>query len=178
MFKKLLIASAVLAITSNVALANGGAPYVGLGTGVIANTASTTSYRGVPGILFVGYGAGMGQGLYLGGEVFGTLGAITAKDNGLKSTYNYGISFIPGLMISDHTMGFARLGLARTHFTPKGNIKSTTASGVQVGLGLQTSLTQNWDLRGEYTYTASKNISGLGRPSTDAATGSLVYKFD
>jgi opacity protein-like surface antigen len=178
MLKKLLIASTVLAMTANVAFANG-APYVGFGTGIITNTATNTNYRGLPGRVLVGYGANMGQGLYLGGEVLGSLGSITISDNGLKSTYNYGISFIPGLMISDHTMTFARLGLVRTHFTPKGNIASATISGVQLGLGIQTGLTQNWDLRAEYVFTASKSMSNLsGHPRTDAANAGLVYKFD
>jgi opacity protein-like surface antigen len=178
MFKKLLIASAVLAVSSSMAFANG-APYIGLSTGVIDNTASNLNYRGMPGTIFAGYGAAMGQGLYLGGEVFGSFGTAAISDNGLKSTYNYGISFIPGFMLSDHTMGYARLGLVRNRFTPKGNIPSTTVSGAQLGIGIQTSLTQNWDLRGEYTYTASRHIPNLsGDPRTDAATFGLVYKFD
>lgn len=178
MFKKLLIASAVFAMTANVALANS-APYIGFGTGVVTNTSSAANYRGMPGNLFVGYGANMGQGLYLGGEVFGTVGTATISDNGLKSTFAYGISFIPGLMISDHTLGFVRLGLVDTHFAPKGNAKSSTVGGLQLGLGLQTSVTQNWDLRGEYVYTASQSVTNLsGHPRTDAANIGLVYKFD
>jgi opacity protein-like surface antigen len=177
MFKKLLIASAVLAVSSSMAFANG-APYVGLSTGVVTNTSNSLSYRGLPGTLFAGYGAMMGQGLYMAGEVFGTLGSAAIGDNGLKSSYNFGISFIPGLMLSDHTMGYARLGLARTHFSPKGGT-SATVSGAQLGVGIQTGLTQNWDLRGEYTYTANGHIKGLsGNPRTDAATMGLVYKFD
>lgn len=180
MFKKLLIASAVLAVSSNIAFANtNGAPYVGVSTGVVTNTASSLNFRGMPGTIFAGYGATMGQGIYLAGEVFGTIGTAVISDNGLKSTYNYGISFIPGVMLSDHTMGYMRIGLVRNRFTPKGAIPSTTVSGGQLGLGIQTSLTQNWDLRGEYTFTANRHISNLsGDPRTDAATVGLIYKFD
>jgi opacity protein-like surface antigen len=178
MLRKIAIATAVLAVTSTVAFANG-APYAGLSAGVITNTSTTVNYRGMPGNIFAGYGATIGIGIYLAGEVSGTLGAITITDNGLRSTYSYGISFIPGLMLSDHTMGYARLGLLRTHFTPKGNVGAATVAGGEFGLGLQTSLTQNWDLRMEYDYIASRSISGLsGTPRTDTTTLGLAYKFD
>jgi opacity protein-like surface antigen len=178
MFKKLLLASAMFAISSGVAFANG-APYMGLSTGVITNTAKSANFRGMPGTIFAGYGASAGQGVYLAGEVFGTIGTATITDNGAKSTYSYGLSFIPGMMLSDHTMGFLRIGLMRTRFTPQGPVASTTVSGGQLGLGLQTSLTQNWDLRGEYTYVAQRRISSLiGDIRTDAATLGLLYRFD
>jgi opacity protein-like surface antigen len=178
MFKKLLLASAMLAISSGVAFANG-APYLGLSTGVITNTVTSANFRGMPGTIFAGYGASLGQGVYLAGEVFGTIGTATINDDGAKSTYNYGLSVIPGMMLSDHTMGYLRLGLTRTRFTPRGPVASTTVSGAQVGLGIQTSLTQNWDLRGEYTYTAQRHINNLsGDMHTDAATLGLIYRFD
>jgi opacity protein-like surface antigen len=178
MFKKLLLASAMLAISSSVAFANG-APYVGLSTGIMTNTTKSANFRGMPGTIFAGYGATMGQGAYLAGEVFGTIATAVVNDNGAKSTYNYGLSVIPGMMLSDHTMGYLRVGLLRTRFTPSGPVASTTVSGAQLGLGLQTSLTQNWDLRGEYTYTAHRHISNLsGDIRTDAAIASLIYRFD
>lgn len=177
MFKKLLITTAILAATTTTAFANG-APYVGISTGVTVNTADTLNYTGMPGTIFGGFGANMGQGFYFAGEVFATFGHATMTDNGLKSTYEYGVSLIPGIMISDHTMGFGRLGLAQTRFAPSG-VNNSTVTGVQFGLGLQTSLTQNWDLRGEYDYTLQKNLSGLGSsPRTNDTTIALVYKFD
>jgi opacity protein-like surface antigen len=175
MFKKLFIASAILAATGS---AFAGAPYVGVGTGVIVNTSNFANFRGFPGIIMAGYGGTLGEGFYLGGEVFGNIGTATITDNGLKSTYAYGLSVLPGILISDHTMGYARFGIVRTHFTPGGGTDSNV-SGLQFGLGMQTSLTQNWDLRGEYTFTADKSVSGVsGNPRTDAATVSLIYKFD
>jgi opacity protein-like surface antigen len=177
MFKKLLITTAILAATTTTAFANG-APYVGISTGVTVNTGDYTNYTGMPGTIFAGFGANMGQGFYLAGEVFATLGHATITDNGLKSSYEYGVSVIPGVMISDHTMGFGRLGLAQTRFSPSGANPSTN-TGVQFGLGLQTSLTQNWDLRGEYDYTAQKNLKGVGTsPKTNDTTIALIYKFD
>ncbi|MES2217583.1 MAG: outer membrane beta-barrel protein [Pseudomonadota bacterium] len=176
MFKKLLVSSAILAIASSTAFA--GAPYIGARTGVIVNTATNVNFRGLPGTLFGGYGAGLGQGFYLGGEVFVTLGSATITDNGLKSGYAYGFGILPGILISDHTMGYLRVGLVQTQFSPT-NQGNSTVTGGQLGLGLQTSLTQNWDLRGEYTYTASKSVKGVsGNPRTDETTIAMVYKVD
>jgi opacity protein-like surface antigen len=177
MLKKLLAIGSIVAATTNVAFATG-APYVGVSTGLVVNTSQFLNYRGMPGTVFAGYGADLGQGFYLAGEVEGTIGTATVTDNGLKTTYNYGISILPGVLISDHTMGFARLGVVRSRFTPSGE-NNSTITGVAIGVGLQTSLTQNWDLRGEYTFISNQNISGVsGKPHTDETTLGLIYKFD
>ena len=177
MFKKLLLASAVLALGSQVALA--GAPYVGVGVGMRVNTNNVSSFRGMPGSLFAGYGANVGQGIYLAGEINGTLATANITDNGLRSTYDYGLSLIPGIMISDHTLGYLRVGYIRTNFSPAG-AKSETVNGGQLGLGLQTSLMQDWDLRGEYTFGAYSSLHhGAGtNPRSDEFTLALIYKFD
>lgn len=175
MFKKLLVAGAILATTSTAAFAVG-APYLGASLGIVDNTSTNGNFRGAPLTVSGGYGAVVNQNFYLAGEVFGTLGTLTLKNNAnmnnLQSTYGYGVSFIPGVMLSDHTMTYARLGLVETRFTHY----NETVTGGQVGLGIQTSVTQNWDLRGEYDYTSYqkfKSISG----TTDAFNLGLVYKF-
>ncbi len=178
MYKKLLIASAILATSSTVALASG-APYLGASLGVVDNTANTGSFRGMPLTINGGYGATVNQSIYLGGELFGVLGTstldkhTTRSNPSLKTTYGYGVSFIPGYMLSDHTMAYARVGVVKTHFS---NIDDT-ATGGQVGLGLQTSVTQNWDVRGEYDYTKYRRINGVS-PQSDAFNLGLVYKFE
>lgn len=177
MFKKLLIASAILATTSSLAFAEA-APYIGAGLGVTNNTSSSSSFRGVTGTVMGGYGATVNQNIYLGGEVFGT-GFTTVLDNNtknspsLRTTYGYGASFIPGLMLSDHTMTFVRLGAVRTRFS---NLNSTSTGG-QLGLGMQTNITQNWDLRGEYDYTSYGKVSGISTVSDQFNLG-LVYKVE
>ncbi len=179
MFKKLLIASAILATSSTVALASG-APYLGASLGVIDNTANAGSFRGMPITINGGYGAILNQNIYLGGEIFGVIGTSTLNNNvnlgsaqSLKTTYGYGASFIPGFMLSDHTMAFARVGVVKTRFSQI----NETATGGQLGLGLQTSLTQNWDLRGEYDYTKYRRVSGVS-PKTDTFNLGVVYKFE
>jgi opacity protein-like surface antigen len=52
------------------------------------------------------------------------------------------------------------------------------ASGAQLGLGLQTNVTQNVDARFEYDYTAYNSVSGLKSPTQDAFHLGLIYKFD
>lgn len=178
MLKKIILGSALLATTAGVALANP-APYVGAGLGIVANTSNNGylgSYRGVPVNLFAGYGGVLSQNFYLAGELTGTVGTGVIADNGVaKSTYSYGLSVIPGVMLSDHTLAFARAGVVRTRFSDA----RTSKNGAQFGLGLQTSLTQNVDLRGEYDFTAYRSIPAYAsKPRQDAFNLSLVYKFE
>lgn len=185
MFKKLLLASAILASTSSIAFA--AAPYAGAGLGVTTNTVDKNnvgSFRGVPVNVFVGFGGVLTETFYLAGELNGTLATGVISDNGqLKTSYGYGASIIPGLMLSDHTLAFARVGVVSTRFTSQDENKT----GGQVGVGMQTSLTQHLDIRGEYDYTAYSSVDNLdngtgtlvsGKPVSDAFNLSLVYKFD
>ena len=180
MFKKLLIASALLATTSTVALATQAtpAPYLGASVGVVDNTSGAGSFRGMPLTVNAGYGGVINQNFYLAGELSGVLGTMTLNSHptrtnrSLRTTFGYGASIIPGVMISDRTLAFARLGVVKTRFTNYTN----TATGGQAGLGLQTALTQNLDIRGEYDYTKYGRFSGVSVKS-DAFNLGLVYKF-
>lgn len=184
MFKKLILGSAILAATTGIALAST-APYIGGGLGIIANTTNTGtfgSYRGVPFNVFAGYGGVLTESFYLAGELIGTITSGVIADNGkIKSTYGYGASILPGIMLSDRTLTFVRLGVVRTRFSDI----STSQTGGQFGLGFQTGLTQSIDLRGEYDFTAYRSVSnrfgGVNystKPRQDAFNLSLVYKFD
>lgn len=178
MLKKLLMASVIAAITTNVAFATSGAPYIGASLGSKVNTSTFENFRGVPINIMVGYGATIGEGIYLAGEVFSTITDATVTDNGLKSTFAYGVSIIPGLYLSDHTMGYVRAGVIRTRFSPAGG-NNQTVSGGQFGLGIQTNLMQSWDLRGEYDYDAYGNIHNVpGNPRGDEFNLGIIYKFD
>ena len=178
MLKKLLMSTAVLAVTASVAYANS-APYIGISAGERTNTNKYYNYRGIPGTLFAGFGADIAQGFYLAGEVFGTFGTGTITDNGLKSTWGYGLSVLPGIMISEHTMAYLRLGVVRTQYQPK-YVKTQQITGGQAGPGLQTSLMQNWDVRGEYIYSSYGSLSSGsgGAPNADEFALGLIYKFD
>jgi opacity protein-like surface antigen len=177
MFRKLVVTSAVLVITSSIAMANA-APYVGVSVGVANNSYSGGNFRGVTTQLSGGYGATINQSFYLGGELFVNNFTITMNDNSyansMRSTYGYGASIIPGLIISNHTMAFLRAGVVRTRFSEL----SHTGTGGEVGLGLQTSVTQNWDLRAEYDYVGYGNIVHGISPNADQFNLGLVYKFE
>lgn len=188
MLKKVILASAVLASSASFAM-NAPAPYVGASLGVTANTSnikgSGTSavgnYRGVPFNVFAGYGGIVNQGFYLAGELAATLGTGDIQDNGLKSSYGYGASILPGMMLNDHTLAFARAGLVKARF-PKQNSNST---GGELGLGMQTSLTPSIDVRGEYDFIAYRSVNGRTggvnysvSPRSDQFNLGVVYKFD
>ncbi|RDI38378.1 outer membrane protein [Aquicella lusitana] len=201
MLKKFLLASAILAATSTAAFADG--PYVGASLGAEAgsfnlkdDSGSSVDFggRGAVGSIFGGYGATVNQNIYLGGEVFANLTSTSAdikvdSDNvkdSIKNKYGYGISFIPGVMLSDHTMVYGRAGLVRSRFevkesAPVSSSQSKTLTGGQLGIGIQTSLTQNVDLRGEYDYTSYRSANFSGNklsPATDQFNLGLIYKFD
>ncbi|OGT36082.1 MAG: hypothetical protein A3F11_05580 [Gammaproteobacteria bacterium RIFCSPHIGHO2_12_FULL_37_14] len=201
MFKKLILVTAMM-VASSVALANG-APYVGASAGVNTDVfnvkddfGNTINFggRGAVGNIFAGYGAMISQSFYLGGEVFADLTNTTSdisldndafKDK-FKEKYGYGISIIPGIAFSDHTMAYARLGIIRSRFETKETAPVTASeekslTGAQFGLGMQTSLTQNIDLRGEYDFNAysSGNFNGNSvKPRSDQFNLGLIYKFE
>lgn len=185
MFKKIIIASAILAATAGVAQAAAPAPYVGAGLGIVNNSTNSgtviaNAFRGVPFNVFAGYGGVVSSSFYLAGELNATVGTATITDNSaLKTSYAYGVSLIPGYMLSDNTMAFARVGVERAHFT---NLSNSNRTGGQFGLGMQTALTQNLDVRGEYDFTAFQSRNSiLGAslaPRQDAFNLSLVYKIN
>lgn len=176
MFKKILLAAALLA-TSTLALADA-APYVGASLGITNDTTAGSSYRGLPGSLLAGFGGTINQNIYLGGEVFANMFNAVLDNNSrnysLRTTYSYGLAFLPGILVRDHSMAFGRVGVLKTRFT---NLSSTSTTGGQVGLGLQTSLAQNWDVRGEYTYSFYDKVAGVS-PVDDQFDLALIYKFE
>lgn len=180
MFKKLLIACAVMAATTAPAFASiESAPYLGASFGVKANTASLSNYDGLIATVFGGYGATVSQTFYLAAELFADIGSLnmsnhTNNSTGVRSSYGFGASILPGLELNDHTTAYMRLGVVRSEFSAA----SQMATGGQFGLGLQTMLTQNWDLRGEYIYTAYQSVTGVvGNPRSNQFMLGAIYKF-
>lgn len=175
MFKKTLVAVAIVAASSTIAMA-GAAPYMGAAIGIQDNIGNGYS-RLMPANLFAGYGGtiGQSQNVYLAGEVFAVPATYSFKNSGLdRTTYGYGASIIPGLMLSDHTLGYVRAGVVKSRFSHA----SESVTGGQLGLGLQTSLSQNVDLRGEYVYTAYRSVDRVSSPKADQANLGLIYKFE
>lgn len=179
MFKKLLLMTTILVSGSTFAAANSGAPYLGASVGINDTTTSGGGiYRGVPATVYAGYGAALNKNIYLGGEILGTLGTGTLNNTtygaaSLRTTYGYGASLIPGVLLNDNTMAFARAGVVRSRFSDAND----TVTGGQIGLGMQTNLMQNWDLRGEYDYTKYGSIGNMN-PHTDLFNVGLIYKIN
>lgn len=178
--KKSIVISAIVLAMQTAFAQECPAPYVGIGTGVTVNTSSGNlgNYRGMPLNLIAGYGGAIDNLYYLAGEVDFTPGTAELNSNGsLRSTYAYNVSILPGLMMSDHTFAFGRFGLDRTEFSNLNTLKN----GVMLGLGLQTGIMQNIDIRGEYDYISFGSISrtnASGTPRTDAVNLALIYKFN
>lgn len=186
MIKKYLFLSTLLA--ANLAHASYGPyPYVGAGLGITANTATSDiygSYRGVPLNVLLGFGGLVYQNFFLGGELTGTLYTADISNQGaVKTNYGIGFSLLPGIELCDHTLLFARLGAVRTHFSRvRVPTTSTTANltGGQFGVGMQTNITQNIDIRGEYDFVAYGNLNAGGysaKPRSDVFITTLIYKF-
>ncbi len=201
MFKKLLLASAVLTASTSIAVAGhsykgerdykgempapacpsytyAAGPYIGLSAGVRNNySGAPLVYQGLEGTLSVGYAAMVSPSFYLAGELLAgdsiNLKDYTVLGNGVRTTWSYGLGIIPGYMITDYVLGYARVGVVRSRFTDQGD----NGTGWQVGLGAQTNLVQNWDLRGEYVYTGYNTISGIGKPQANQFNLGVVYKF-
>ncbi len=210
MFKKLLIASVVLAASTGVAFAshhhNGdykgeqAAPvtykdqqpcptytyltggYLGASVGPRVNVAgSPLAYEGIEGTIFGGYGAMVAPSFHLAGELF-VQDSANVKDfksagnlTGVRSSWGFGASILPGYMINDHVLGFVRAGVVRTRFSDTG-VRSN-ATGWQLGAGMQTSVYENLDVRGEYVFSDYQKITSIGRPVAHQVNVGLVYKF-
>ena len=176
-----------ISVPSSAHFSFGGGAYVGLDVGLRTNYSSNPSaYKGVEGTLLAGIGFLARNGLYLAEEIFIADGAqLQGYSNtddskpGVKSSWSVGLSLLPGYLILDNVLGYARLGVVKTYFSNAGG----NANGGQAGLGLQVALTQSWDLRGEYIYSFYGSPSGSCASPNDSAVKSdqfnigAIYKF-
>jgi len=200
MFRKLIVASAVVAISSSPAFAGNYkgdykgeavpapcatynpavAPYFGISIGKQTTySGSSRAYQGGNGTLSLGYGGIVAPDWYLAGEVF-VDGTVTFNDSeqvntlSLQNNWSYGISIIPGYMITSNLLGYLRVGGIETNFN---ETNGAWKSGWQVGVGGQTNIAQNWDLRAEYVWTYYSTFGARGRPLADAVNLGLIYRF-
>ena len=140
--------------------------------------APNSTFWGVRPHFAFGYGQ-LTPDYYLGGEVFSSPTVWATSDSHVsgalsaKITSSYGIDVMPGIIFEPQIIGYAIIGLVNSKFAGPG----TTKNGGQLGLGVQTSLSQNWDVRAEYIFTAYKSISGLGSPRSNEIGVGLVYQI-
>lgn len=177
MFKKHCIILGMILFSCFCPMIYAGNVYLGPTLLLQDNTTETSNYRGLTTQLAVGY-ADKIDDFFLSGEIFVIpFSAIVSNNhsNGAtsaRSTRSYGISVLPGAMITEHVLGFVRVGAVSTQFSGP----NTSRAGAQVGVGLQTCLTPYWDLRAEYTYTGYKTVPDLGSVKTDQVGIGLIYK--
>ena len=164
MLKKLIGSSAILMFSSSVAFANS-TSYVGAGIGVQNPGAG----NGITGNAFAGIGTKLGpnEKVYLGGEVSANVSSQPKK-------YGLALSFIPGLMVTPKTMAYARVGEETYRYSGT----SATYMATQLGLGLQTELTKDWSIRGEYVNTASNVFHNVESGHNNRVNVGLIYKIN
>lgn len=175
MFKKWMKTCVVLAASAAV---NGyaGNLYLDPMLFVQDNIASNSNYRGLHPRMSVGY-ADSYEDFYLSGEIFAVPFSATLQDHksgsdSARTTRTYGASLLPGMMITQHVLGYVRLGVVTSVFSGP----NTSRAGGQMGLGLQTCLTPYWDLRAEYNYTTYRSAPDIGAIKSDQMGVGFVYK--
>lgn len=158
-------------------------PYIGLSPGFRTDYNHTASvYKGFEGELYAGY-AMLNESFYLGSEIFVEHSAqlqnyrndLNANLNpiGVRTTWSTGLSVLPGFTVADTLLSYLRLGVIRTHYKDI----AETATGGQVGFGLQGTVSESWDLRMEYIYSFYQSLAGLGSPRSDQFHVSFLYKI-
>jgi len=128
----------------------------------------------------------------------GDLSAAGVEGN-VKLRYEYGIDLIPGVKVSDSTMLFGKLGWIRgkfrfnaegvvlasvpagfTSFTTNrnGSFESNhTSNGIQLGVGLETMVTNNCSVKIEYDWNRYGSTFGVSHPTVDEAKVGVAYHF-
>src|SRR5579862_2281150 len=86
-------------------------------------------YQGLSPRLTVGYGGMTNNVLYLAAEIFGTAVTASLKNHpapagSLRTSYSYGASLLPGYLLDDVWMLYARLGYITSRFV---NVSKTKA---------------------------------------------------
>lgn len=169
--RKLIATTALLAATTSVALAD--EPYFGAGLGI----QNASSYNGIVSNIFAGYGATVGENFnyYLGAELFANIGSLPLSSSHYnRTTYGVGISLMPGIYLNEYTIAYIRVGLENSHFSRN----NSAQTGSQLGAGLQTRITNNWDVRAEYVYTGKGIINNFNVTRSNQFNMGLIYKLN
>lgn len=156
MFKTTVTSSIIFISLSSITYAE---PYVGTSIN-LGSYSSKFGIHNVGASIFGGNGTKVGakQNLYLGGEL-----SFDYLHTGVL-----GASFIPGILLSQTTMLYGRLGMEGS-FGYSSQHHSDFNFGTKLGIGIQTKLTQHLDFRTEYASSSlQRNQLNLG----------LVYKFN
>lgn len=175
MIKKTFLIFALFTTTTGLAFAETKS-YIGAGLGVTdlgyTQNGGGKLESGAIGKLFAGHGYTLGEKykIYLGGELNLDLASYPNSRTYSNMNYAVGGSFVPGIMLTQTTMLYGRLGMQANKFHNSGQ---SIQFGSQLGLGLQTKLSKKWDVRAEYI-----RLSNVASTHDSQAVVGLVYKFD
>ena len=188
MFKKIVIASGMLLVSSNIALADMLIPYVGADLALdlgrwtlkdVTGARTNANAKGAYGDLVAGFGWTGAERFYLGAEVFGAQSSTRTPTKVINTSggttgafarmrWTYGASLLPGYRLTDTAITYLRFSVLKSRFQlyqgsiPAGfsfHYEIANAKGVQVGIGLQNDFSRNWGIRGEYDYVTYRSIS-------------------
>lgn len=189
-------ASAALSADPTVAPPTGGYDWsgfyvgVGIGAGAVVHELSSPAFlpgasfngiggEGIFGELTIGYDHMLTDRFLIGAFVDGRLGTIgTSLDvpgAGLSADvdlpYGFDVAVRVGYLVTPRTLAYALGGYTWQHFDASTNIPGVAIDwdrgGYVVGLGLETVVSGNWTLKGEYRYAAyaTQGFGPAGAPS-------------
>lgn len=186
--KKLLTAYLILIVSTSSCFATNAFIYIAPAVALNNITTSDNSFRGISPKLGLGFAAEYADGLYIAGEVNAMAGVWQLEnntddddddgtndpdDNSAKIQSSYAASILPGIMFSENTLGFLRIGVVTSHFSgPDQN-----STGGEIGAGLQTAIRNCWYIRGEYIYSFYESVGDLNAPKEDTFALGVVYTF-
>ena len=155
-----------------------GNTYVGGSVSVQRVSAATSKYTGWRPGLFIGYGDIFDRNYYLAGEFLASMASTFSnsyvnRDQNLRITPDFSLSFLPGMILSPEAIGYLRLGLGigRLHAA------NEWLSGIVVGAGVEFPFSPCWSVRTEYDYTVFRAI-GIGTPQSNELMLSFKYTYD
>lgn len=150
--------------------------------------------------VLMGYGKMINHLFYLGGEIFinanntqqnfeaVTTAGTVAYTSQTSSGPTGGIGILPGIKLTDSTLTYIRLGVNRTtsqmQETLTGavtNSISKSGNGFVFGVGMETLITSNYSLRGEFdhmyinSYNTFSIYNTIVKPSTNQFTMAVIY---
>jgi opacity protein-like surface antigen len=177
MLKKLALGTMIFIASTTLSYA--GIFYMGPSLQYESIKGDGASYQTLSPRLTVGYAEKLEYPYYLAGEIFAVAGNINGHPDGsgLENTPSFGISILPGFMVSDNTFLYGRLGTVATSFSAA----NSYTWGGQIGAGVETAITDTWDIRTEYIFTQYGEIndgnSSLGSPHSNLVAVGFIHRF-
>lgn len=179
--------------------------------GYIASMQENNYSQGVRAGALLGYGFKVDDAIVLGFELHASLNRPTQTqsinltdplnnsvtiDFSNKQKYAYTADVKPGFMLNNNTIVFLDLGFSRSRFEAISNVtaagatttlvnRNTSLNGLEYGLGVDTNIGENLDLRFEFLQTSyasmallnQANITWGDKPTTNEFNVNLIYNI-